>query len=256
LIVGARDLFARVELTTNGRLLSRCAEEVRRHVDLLKVSLDSIREERVEELTQRTRAHGDAANAIEWAVQAGVRLAINVVLMRDTLAELMEIIEWCALVRRRAVAPVHLSLLDFYYSPSRRDEWVRGFVPTSQVVALLKTRYGEPTEDERFGFLFYRFDVDGLSVMLKDSYSATRRAGKCVGCRSYCQDGIYGLRHSYEGWLTTCPSGREDLGVHLDPRLDGPQRDDRIRSVLGDVYAATPAVDSFGEMCRIHALPG
>ena len=81
-------------------------------VDLLKVSLDSLDPARVQAITRRTHVYKDALNAITWATSSGVPLGINVVLMRDTLDELVHIIDHVSGLSRSANGPVHLSLLD------------------------------------------------------------------------------------------------------------------------------------------------
>lgn len=254
LIHGVRPYFDRVELTTNGRQLPRVSSAVKDCVDLLKVSLDSLDEERVRALTGRDHAFRDARRSIAWAVEAAVPLGVNVVLMRDTLGELDSIVRFVADTARQSSAPVHLSLLDFYYSPSRRQEWLQGFVPTSVVLDQMQSAFGSANVQERFGCTFYWFDVDGLPVRLKDSYSATMRATKCSGCTSYCQEGVYGVKHSAEGWLTTCPSDRPELGVHLASDLTDAELGSRIEHVLADVRFATPDDSSFQTMCESHRL--
>lgn len=257
LITAVRPIFQRVELTTNGRKLERVADAVRGNVDLLKVSLDSLDKGRVERLTGHRHAYNDAIGAIDWAVSAGVPLGINVVLMRDTLDELDDIISFVAALAATTTSPVHLSLLDFYYSPSRRGEWLSGFVPTASVLGQLERRFGPAEIHHRFGCKFYWFDVGGLPIRLKDSYSATMRAPKCERCTSYCQEGVYGVKHSCEGWFTTCPSDREDLGVYLDPNARDDDLATRVETVLRDVRQASPQHSSFSTMCRTHALtPG
>lgn len=254
LIIATRPYFKRVELTTNGRRLHKVAPVVEKHIDLLKVSLDSLDESRVRALTGRDHAHKDATDAISWALEAGVPLGINVVLMRETLDELPDIIRHVSALASAASASVRLSLLDFYYSPTRRQEWLAGFVETAVVLELLRAQVGEPKIQQRFGCTFYWFDVDGLAVRVKDSSSATMRASKCRGCVSYCQEGVYGLKHSCEGWLTTCPSSRVDLGVHLAPELDDEEIAAGIATVVRDVSDASPDPNSFATMCATHGL--
>ncbi|MFJ8957427.1 radical SAM protein [Streptomyces sp. NPDC102381] len=199
IIRGVRPHFDRVELTTNGARLGKMTDVVAEHIDLLKVSMDSVNQSDVQLLTGRRFAYDHARDAITWAVSAGVPLALNAVLMQRTYPDLDRTIDFVRGLVEGATAPVHLSLLDFYYSPSRRNEWLEDFLPTNDVLGLLTDRYGEPHTQDRFGCRFYWFDADGFSVRLKDSYSATMRAPKCQGCTSYCQEGVYGIKHSVEG---------------------------------------------------------
>lgn len=255
IIEGIRSEFDRVELTTNGARFDRVKDAVRQHIDLLKVSLDTVRESDVRLITGRTYAMAHARAAIEWALGEGVPVGINVVLMRRTLADIHETIDVArSLAMSSPGARLHLSLLDFYYTPSRRQEWLAEFIPTSQVLELLRARFGEPLVQERFGCKFYWFNADGLDVRVKDSFGATMRASKCKNCTSYCQEGIYGIKHSVEGWVTTCPSNREDLGVHLPKDADHEEISRRLRRVLSDVQSATADSDSFTSMLATHNL--
>lgn len=254
LIAGCRPMFDRVELTTNGAGLSRVAAAVREHVDLLKVSLDAVDPAQVAQITGRGHGYTQALRAIDWAASNAVPLGINTVLMRHTAADLGRTIQFARDITAKATAAVHLSLLDFYFTPSRRAEWEADFLPVNDVLDLLTERFGAPVEQERFGCRFWWFDANGLQVRVKDSWSATMRAAKCEKCTSYCQEGIYGVKHSAEGWLTTCPSDREDLGVHLEEGLSDDERHRRVRSVLVDVDAAVAVPGSFDRLIATHGL--
>ena len=257
LLAGARPLFDRVELTTNGARLSRFATAVRDHVDLLKVSLDAVDPDRVARITGRRHGYAQAVAAIEWAVAHGVPLGINTVLMRSTADELDATIRFARELTRRASAPVYLSLLDFYYTPSRRDLWLEEFLPVNDVLDRLSATFGVPVEQDRFGCRFWWFDADGLQVRVKDSWSATMRAPKCRDCPVYCQEGVYGIKHSAEGWVTTCPTDRPDHGLHLPTDLASGERRRRAAMVLDDVAAAVAVPDSFARMIEAHRLePG
>ncbi|WP_084161258.1 radical SAM protein [Nocardia sp. BMG51109] len=255
IIEEVRPHFDRVELTTNGARLDRVKDVVRQHIDLMKVSLDTVRESDLRLITGRSYTMDHARVAIEWALGEGVPVGINVVLMRRTLDDLRDTIGFArSMVSGVPDSRLHLSLLDFYYTPSRRQEWLADFVPTSQVLDLLRKWYGDPAVQERFGCTFYWFDADGFDIRVKDSFGATMRAPKCQGCSSYCQEGIYGIKHSVEGWITTCPSNRDDLGVHLPQEADPAEIDRLLRNVLSDVEAATPDARSFATLRATHHL--
>jgi MoaA/NifB/PqqE/SkfB family radical SAM enzyme len=243
-----------VDLTTNGVRLAHVADAVKANVDLLKVSLDSTRPEIVASITGRGHAYDAAVNAIQWAVAEGVPLGINAVVMRRTVGDLNSTIDYARRLTHGATSPVHLSLLDFYYTPSRREQWLAEFLPTSQVLDILTRSFGPPQTQDRFGCRFYWFDADGLRVRLKDSFGATMRAAKCNGCLSYCQEGVYGVKHSVEGWFTTCPSSREELGVHLGPGLTAGELNEHVDTVLCHVRGAAPQEQSFNIMCATHSL--
>lgn len=257
LLAGARPLFERVELTTNGARLSRFVAAVRDRVDLLKVSLDAVDPDRVARITGRRHGYGQAVSAIEWAVAHGVPLGINTVLMRGPADELDATIRFARELTRRASAPVYLSLLDFYYTPSRRSLWLEEFLPVNDVLDRLSATFGAPVEQDRFGCRFWWFDADGLQVRVKDSWSATMRASKCQTCPVYCQEGVYGIKHSAEGWVTTCPTDRPDHGLHLPSGLNGRERKRVVGAALDEVATAVAVPDSFARMIAAHRLePG
>ncbi len=256
MIRAVRPHFERVELTTNGVRLGAVAETIKTNIDLLKVSLDSTNPETVLRLTGHKHAFDHAVRAIGWAVHNGVALGVNAVAMRSTLDGIDKTVEYVRGLTRNAVSPVHLSLLDFYYSQARRREWLAEFVPTSMVLDQLKTRFGDPVIQDRFGCRFYWFDAGGLRVRLKDSFSATMRAAKCGKCPAYCQEGVFGVKHSVEGWFTTCPSNDERKGLHLARDLDDDALAGRVRQVLADVGSAVLEPCSFEQMCNVHALHG
>lgn len=254
MIQAVRSQFERVELTTNGVRLSSVAEAVKANVDLLKVSLDSTDPETVMGLTGHRHSFGHAVSAIEWAVENSVALGINAVLMRRTIPAIDKTIEYVRALTKSATSPVYLSLLDFYYSPARRQEWLAEFVPTSEVVDQLSSKFGNPVIQDRFGCRFYWFDADGLRIRLKDSFSATMRAAKCRKCSAYCQEGIFGVKLSTEGWFTTCPSNDESRGLHLARDIDDETLVARIRQVLADVRSSILEPHSFKTMCKVHGL--
>lgn len=256
LVRRAADMFDRVELTTNGRFLLDMLPLLAPYLDLLKVSLDAADPKLVRAITRGTIADFDRAVAsIRAGCAAGLRVGVNVVLMRSNINQIDHIIDLIRSINAEGYpGKAYVSLLDFYYSDERRMTWEQEFVPINKLANQFMIRYGPCTEQERFGCRFFWFDADGVEVRFKDSQQATHRAPKCQRCVYYCQEGIYGLKHSAEGWVTTCPTGDPKYGVHLAPGLTDEEVDRLLSPLLQDIRLARPSYDSFPTLLKIHKL--
>jgi molybdenum cofactor biosynthesis enzyme MoaA len=244
LIAFAHDYFERTELTSNGFRLVELIPQLAGSLSLLKISLDAVSPQVVECITQGTSKEASRAiSAIRLASRAGISVAINMVAMRSTLSEIPHLINLCRKINNEEHgAACYLSILDFYYSDERRDLWEREFVPIQEIEPRLISEFGQPVTERRFGCRFLSFNADGVRVRLKDSSGATLRAAKCGRCSSYCQEGIYGIKHSVEGWVTTCPSNDERLGAHLRAGLSDAEADEILNPILSEISDAKPDV--------------
>jgi hypothetical protein len=124
---------------------------------------------------------------------------------------------------------------------------------------LTRANYGnadgrEQTWAPRGGCAIDWFDDDGVQIRLKSSYASTYRAGRCTGCAVYCQEGFYGLKHSVEGWVTPCPSGAQERGVHLPAGLDDAEAQTRLGPLLAELSATRRVDNSFDEFLRRRGL--
>jgi molybdenum cofactor biosynthesis enzyme MoaA len=256
LIRYAAKRFERVELTSNGRHLDEMLPRIAPHLHLLKVSLDTTDPAFAKEITNGTLGEVERADtAIRTACAFGLKVAINAVVMRANLAELNKIIELCRDINQRGYpGKAYVSLLDFYYSNEKRAIWEREFVPISELAAEFEQRFGPKVAQSRFGCTFYWFNADGVDVRFKDSLGATHRAEKCSRCILYCQEGIYGVKHSVEGWVTTCPTGDPRYGAHLAPDLTDAEADAILAPLLRDIAKARPDNNSFKTMLERHNL--
>jgi molybdenum cofactor biosynthesis enzyme MoaA len=256
LVRHAARAFERVELTSNGFHLREMLPALAPHLHLLKVSLDATDEAANSAIIRGPS--GEAAKACAAVVEAcrlGLRVGVNAVLMRSTRAEIESVMAFCRDVNRRQYAGrAYVSVLDFYYSPEQRALWEREFVPIDELARQFEIRYGPRTTQERFGCSFYWFDANGVEVRFKDSLGATHRAPKCQKCHSYCQEGIYGLKHSVEGWVTCCPNGEVALGAHLASGVSDDQADVLLAPLIRDVRDAAPDGASFDTLVRTHSL--
>jgi molybdenum cofactor biosynthesis enzyme MoaA len=256
LVRHAATAFERVELTSNGLNLREMLPDLAKHLHLLKVSLDTTDPLLVRKLTRGSaKEFSRASNGVKQACQLGLTVGVNAVVMRSTIDGIDGLIEFCRNINANGYpGRVYLSLLDFYYSSEQRQTWEREFVPIESVARQFDARYGPRVAQERFGCTFYWFDADGVIVRFKDSLGATQRAAKCQGCKHYCQEGIYGIKHSVEGWVTSCPNGEPALGAHLAQGITDDEADALLRPLMEDIRAAAPDRASFSTMLSTHLL--
>jgi molybdenum cofactor biosynthesis enzyme MoaA len=256
LVAEAARLFDRVEVTTNGFRLAEYLAELAPNLSLLKVSLDAVEPRAVAMLTQGSVDEAKrAVDSIRAGCMIGLRVGVNCVLLRSNRDQIGPLLEVCRSINSEGFpGRCYVSVLDFYYTPERRETWLSEFVPVHQVMAALTGEYGSPTIEDRFGCRFFWIDAGGVEVRFKDSYGATQRAQKCHGCKQYCQEGIYGLKHSIEGWVTTCPSSDSALGVRLYESITDHEADHALEQLLRDIETAQPNSDAFEVMLRTHDL--
>lgn len=256
LIRHAASTFDRVELTSNGFHLLGLLPSIAPYLNLLKISLDSTDETVNSSITRGPS--GEAAKAQAAIIEScrlGLRVGVNIVVMRSALAEIEKVLAFCRAVNQlRYTGKAYVSLLDFYYSSEQRVVWEREFLSVDDLASTFETRYGPRIVQERFGCSFYWFDAHGVELRIKSSLGATHRAGKCKNCKHYCQEGIYGLKHSVEGWITTCPNGEPSYGAYLKAGLTNAEADDALYHLIQDIHNATPDRDSFATLIGTHAL--
>lgn len=255
IVAAARKIFQRVELTTNGWRLEEMLPYLYPNLDLLKVSLDAVDARMVTEITKGTPLEAERAIAsIRLGCARGLKVGVNVVVMRSNYSQIRGIIDLCREINKSGPGHAYVSLLDFYYSAEKRDFWEREFVLLDELGEAFTGLYGNPVQQERFGCRFFWFDADGVQVRFKESTGATHRAAKCQKCPLYCQEGIYGLKHSLEGWVTTCPTGDPRFGIHLTPGLEEADADRLLSDLFSDIRTAQPDADSFQTLLSTHGL--
>lgn len=256
IVARAAELFDQVELTTNGCNLPEMLPQLAPNLDLLKVSLDAADPQIMCAITRGTfESFNRAVDSIRLGCAIGLNVGVNVVVMRSTIGQIDNIINFCRKLNAEGFpGEAYVSLLDFYYSDERRSLWEQEFVPLSELETLFTSHYGQSIKQEKFGCRFFWFDAYGVQVRFKDSYHFTNRAPKCKVCSYYCQEGIYSLIHSVQGWVTTCPTDDQTYGVHLSADLHDKEVDCALAPLLDDIYKARPYVNSFKAMLKKHNL--
>jgi molybdenum cofactor biosynthesis enzyme MoaA len=255
IIRAAADLFDVVELTSNGYALPKMMPAIAPHLDLIKVSLDSLDRRKFARLAQGPEQTLDnAVVAIEAALGAGIPVGINFVLMRTNRDDLEAIVDFAGTMKAKYNGTLHVSVLDFYYSDERRDTWQREYIAVNGIADRLADKYGNLREELRFGCRFAWVNCNGVEVRFKDSAGPTMRGKICDGCRQYCQEGLYGVKLSTTGWMTTCPSNDFALGADLATAVAAEEARSLLADMVGRVSRATADSNSFATLLRTHGL--
>lgn len=251
----ANKKFDKVEITTNGFKLKNYLESIINNVDILKISLDVVDKISFNKITQKNDdIFNNTIEAIHEACNLGVTVAINVVIMRTNIHQIEKLIKFCRMLNQLYNSDAYVSLLDLYYSSSNRKFWQKNFIPSSQLIKYFTEKYGEPVKQKRFGCQFYWFNVNGVKVRFKNSVAVTQRSEKCNNCKEYCQEGIFSIKHSIEGWVTYCLSENENNGIYLSPKYNDNEADKILKPFLDHINNSKPDPNSFAKLLNIHKL--
>lgn len=243
----ARSVFDRVELTTNGRRLAGQIDRLAPHLDVIKVSLDTLDRNQSHQIMRGTPAdHDRALDAIRMSLAAGLTVGVNVVAMKRNLGQVADIVSLARDLRAEVGSgTLYVSVLDLYYTDETRELWLREFTALDVVAQHLRERLGTPHGQDRGGCAIDWFDDDGVQIRLKNSHASTYRSARCTRCPVYCQEGMYGLKHSVQGWVTPCPSNADELGVHLPAGLDDEQAQLLLDPWMRELESTRQVPDSF-----------
>ncbi|MFE4832210.1 radical SAM protein [Streptomyces sp. NPDC056672] len=245
----ARGLFQRVEMTTNGRFLPRQLDRLAPHLDLMKVSLDSTDPDLAHQIMRGRRDDFDRARtAIRAALEAGVNVGVNLVAMRRNLDEIEKVIDFARQMRRETGGTIYVSVLDLYFSEETRQFWLDEFVPLDDIIGTYEERYGSGDWQQRRGTEFGWFTTEDVQVRFKSSYASTFRSARCETCPVYCQEGMYALKLSVEGWVTLCPSNAEEMGALLSAGIDPEAAQARLAPLMAELRSTRQVSDSFEQM--------
>ncbi len=124
-------------LTTNGTNLAGCAGELRRAgLDLVNVSLDSLRPERFIRITGRNVGHGAVLEGIRAALEAGFdSVKLNMVVIRGVNDD--EVLDFAALAHRLPLTVRFIEYMPFTANPWKTD----GFVPGEETRQRIESKF-------------------------------------------------------------------------------------------------------------------
>lgn len=239
-----------VEMTSNASLISKKIELLKNTgLDFIKISLDSFEQEKFQNITRTKLNVNRVHDGIRIAVESGIPVALNAVVLKENMNELEAMIDFAEEVG------ANLHLLDLVFYEDTKEYWKKQFLPLEKLIPKLRDKYGESLEVDRFGCKFYAFDTGKIVIRLKDSLSATMRADMCKTCTEFCQEGIYSIKFSPQGWITSCPSQNKDKGFNIHPHQKTPSEIAKSFSDLGDLIASTyPDNNSFNKLLEVRNI--
>lgn len=243
------------ELTSNGFRLTEMLPKISTHLDLIKISMDTTNEEKFPALAGAKKSSIDLAkSAILELARIKFPAAVNCVLMKSNRSEVFKIIDFVREVNDFHGSKLYVSVLDFYFSKEKREIWEREYVSLDHLESELTARYPDWNEEERYGCRFVWINCDGVWVRMKDSGSVTMRGEVCQGCPHYCQEGLYGLKLSRSGWVTTCPTNDIAFGGDLHTETSQGLQSGVLGSELSKLTSAKQDSKSFEKMLLAHQL--
>lgn len=201
-------VLTRIEITTNGTANEpdSIPAIVMAGITHAKVSLDTLDPRRYEFITKRP-LHSKVLENLAAYKAAGVPTSINCVLAKSTLPEIPHLLKFAI------NHGYNLSLLDLVYDSQTHDFWVSEYCPATIAEDIVGRTIGQEGKSfDRFGCRTTEYSVAGITVHIKDS-TRTMRNERCRQCKEYCQEGLFSLRLSTSGWLTSCPNVIAENGI-------------------------------------------
>ncbi|MCH7903282.1 MAG: GTP 3',8-cyclase MoaA [Armatimonadetes bacterium] len=162
-------------MTTNGTTLGKMAGRYRSAgLDVLNISLDSLRADRFEEIT-RTKKFDQVLRGIDAALEAGFApIKLNVVAMRGVNED--EVCDFVEFVRDR---PINVRFIEFM--PFEGNSWSRAkFLPYQEMISDLERRYKLTPLPERPNQVARDFSIEGCEGTI--SFITSMSENFCAGC--------------------------------------------------------------------------
>lgn len=215
--------FREMRMITNGWNLSKIAPQLKQAgLDILEISLDAAEPESYAIMTKTsTEMYHKVRDGIEEAIAQGFPIQLNMVLTqqnRDQIDPMLKLVE--------EFGNVTLKMLELvYYEYPGYKFWKENFLSMDEVIPMVQaysqgTSWVYPPGD--VGSPMPGFALkNGAKVIVKDGVVGTTYANVCKGCAVFpCQDGLYGLTLTIDGYLKMCKH-RTDLHLALFEVQDG-----------------------------------
>lgn len=235
----------KIELDSNGSLFSyEKWEQIRNYIDGIKISLDSLNPEVFDKLTNNKNSYTltTIKNLIDVAIKDNIPATINCVYTRSNEKDVLDV------VKLATEKKINVCVLDLYYTKETEEFWKENFLNIKSLEEKLELTYGAVETDNAYGCEFkYIFYNNKNYIRLKSSFSSTMRDAECEKCDNYCQEGMFSLRLSCQGWATACQLS-ETNGSLLTKDLNG------LDVLISRINNARSDLNSFKKMIKSHKL--
>ncbi len=216
-------LFPETRIITNGWNLSKIASSLKlAGLNIIEISLDAAEPANFARMTQTsTTMYTAVRTGIEECIRLGLPIQLNMVVTQqnfDQVVPMLRLVE--------SFGNVTLKLLELvYYEYPGYKFWKNNFVSMDEVIPIVQ-RNSKGADwvypPGNFGSPMPSFALDNnAKVLVKDGVIGTTYANICNDCSLFpCQDGLYGLTLTTDGYLKMCKH-RTDLHVPLFELQEG-----------------------------------
>lgn len=227
-----------LKLYTNGILLKDRIKDLE-NLDLIKLSLDSIDQNKYREITGRDKLK-DILCGVRMLKENKIKVRVNVVLTKDNCGDIFELINFC---HRETVdlkildlncfdMPGYSVWRDLYKSPSIISRRLAK-IKLAKKIIYTKGNYGIPMNE---------FKWDGIAIRIKDTRKPAVYAPVCQGCGYFlCQEGLYQLTLTSDGRLKMCRH-RPDISLNLNKETSDSKIRKGILRFLEENYFSTKRI--------------
>jgi|GEM_PF-945793 len=216
-------LFPETRIITNGWNLSKIASNLKlAGLKIIEISLDAAEPTSYARMTQTsTTMYTAVREGIEECIRLGFPVQLNMVVTRpnfDQVVPMLHLVE--------SFGNVTLKLLELvYYEYPGYQFWKDNFVSMDEVIPIVQSSskgidWAYPPGNVGSPMPSFALD-NNAKVLVKDGIVGTTYANICDGCPVFpCQDGLYGLTLTTDGYLKMCKH-RTDLHVPLFELQEG-----------------------------------
>ncbi len=216
-------LFPETRIITNGWSLNKLAPHLKKAgLSSVEISLDAAESASFVRMTQTSIAMYVAVRmGIEECIKLGFPIQLNMVVTRQNLNQVVPMLRLI-----ESFGNVTLKMLELvYYEYPGYQFWKDNFVSMDDVFPIVQRNSKGPDwvyPPGNVGSPMPCFALgNNAKVLVKDGVVGTTYADMCKGCSVFpCQDGLYGLTLTTDGYLKMCKH-RTDLHVPLFELQEG-----------------------------------